>query len=686
MDRLQQAIQAVLSGVSRSHLDVLLFLVVATTFWGRSSTASHLSSMYWVDSATGKIQRSALDGSNVVDVVVGLNSPQALEIDVNQARVYWKDGSDIWTANDDGTGAQVLVGGAGAKDIALDLVNAKLYWTAATIRRANLDGSGAEDVVAGLTNPWAIAVDPPRGKVYWSDGNDDKLQRANLDGTNVQDLITTNVPFAAHIALDTASSKLYWGDIQDGAIRRINTFGGGYQELVSGLMFPAGITIDEANNKMYWTDYGTSKIQRATVDGTDIEDLVVGGINSPWDVVVNATTTAPYCVLTDNGDGTATLVCDHSSFTLRSGDLFNIATLPAGDPNCPHGGYRWDTGRDNGDGGGAPADGVLQPGEVDASSFVCNGAPGTPGQNAPISLLSLVSLPAGDPACPDGGTQINAGLDDGDGAGVPGDGVLQPDEIDSVALVCNGATGGPGANGHSALVAVRDLPPGVSCPQGGFELSFGVDDGSGAGVSGDGTLDMDEVLATVILCHGVGGAAASSCTVASAENGTTILTCPDGTSVKIRDGKDGGCASTPPSLIPWLLPVGVFGRQQRRAWRRARHATSPVKAARGAGPGPRAPADAARALSGEFGGQRLQARCELMQFESPNPLFPLAEWLSERLWLFSKRRSHGCQRSISPEHASQAGGILHSTRPHRQTPCLSSYQHSGELALADRHC
>jgi DNA-binding beta-propeller fold protein YncE len=76
-----------------------------------------------------------------------------------------------------------------------------MYWAdkgTDKIQRANLDGSGVEDIITGLTYPAGIALDIPGGKIYWTDFYNDKIQRANLDGSNVEDLITTGLsgPYA----------------------------------------------------------------------------------------------------------------------------------------------------------------------------------------------------------------------------------------------------------------------------------------------------------------------------------------------------------------------------------------------------------------------------------------------------------------------------------------------------------
>ena len=79
------------------------------------------------------------------------------------------------------------------------------------IQRANLDGSNVEDLVtSGLRSPPSIALDIAGGKMYWTDVDGDNIQRANLDGSNVEDLITSGLSSPWGIALDIAGGKMYW--------------------------------------------------------------------------------------------------------------------------------------------------------------------------------------------------------------------------------------------------------------------------------------------------------------------------------------------------------------------------------------------------------------------------------------------------------------------------------------------
>lgn len=101
-------------------------------------------------------------------------------------------------------------------DLVLDWENSRIYWTdfsAGKIQRANLDGSGIEDLaVIAPSTPLGIALDLDAGKMYWTDPEADKIQRANLDGTGVEDLVTTGITDPHRIALDITGGKMYWTD------------------------------------------------------------------------------------------------------------------------------------------------------------------------------------------------------------------------------------------------------------------------------------------------------------------------------------------------------------------------------------------------------------------------------------------------------------------------------------------
>ena len=162
----------------------------------------------------------------------------------------------------------------------------KLYWTdwgTDRIQRSNLDGTGIEDLVVGggLDGPDGLALDVAGGKVYWTDAGASKIQRANLDGSNVESLVTgLGIPYG--LALDISDGKMYWTDRQTSRIQRANLDGSGIEDLIaSGLVFPGELVLDLSGDKMYWTNPGSNKIQRADLDGSQVQDVVTGGLGSP---------------------------------------------------------------------------------------------------------------------------------------------------------------------------------------------------------------------------------------------------------------------------------------------------------------------------------------------------------------------------------------------------------------------
>ena len=80
------------------------------------------------------------------------------------------------------------------------------------------------------------------GQMYWTDAGSDKIQWANLDGSDVEDLVI-GVDGPLGIALDVAVGKMYWIGYS-GKIQRANLDGSGIEDLVTGLDSPTGIALD----------------------------------------------------------------------------------------------------------------------------------------------------------------------------------------------------------------------------------------------------------------------------------------------------------------------------------------------------------------------------------------------------------------------------------------------------------
>jgi len=176
---------------------------------------------------------------------------------------------------------KALYGGDGSqyfsRGLVVDPAGGKMYWadqTAGRIQRANLDGSNVETLLSGFAGGAlkGIEIDPAAGKMYWTDSVAQKIQRANLDGSGVQDLVMLQTGLW-DVALDTAAGKMYWGSTEDDTIHRANLDGSGAELLWTGAASadPRGIAIDPLAGKMYWYDSSATQILRANLNGTSVE-------------------------------------------------------------------------------------------------------------------------------------------------------------------------------------------------------------------------------------------------------------------------------------------------------------------------------------------------------------------------------------------------------------------------------
>ena len=251
--------------------------------------------MYWASWNLGSIQRAKLDGTNLQNVVTGLTWPRDVALNIAGNKMYWVDPGayKVQRANLDGSNVENLVNTQGQPfGVAIDVMNGKLYWSTwnpGKIRRANLDGTNVEDFVTGLSEPEDIDLDLSGGKIYWTDTVTNKIQRANLDGSNTEDLVTVGLSHPLEMVLDVAGGKMYWTNTSFhpgpwpglDKIQRANLDGTNVEDLVTtGLVLATGIDLDLSDGKMYWTDTVLNKIQRANLDGSSIEDVIVSSANA----------------------------------------------------------------------------------------------------------------------------------------------------------------------------------------------------------------------------------------------------------------------------------------------------------------------------------------------------------------------------------------------------------------------
>ena len=272
------------------QIKALVLAALATTFGVRTANAQRI---YWSDVAVDGIHRADLDGSNIEPIVTG--STWGLALDLVEGKMYWSDiaTSSIRRANLDGSDAEhVLADEYGAPgQIALDLLHGKVYWNNGLgVWRANLDGTGIENVLFDAEFPMpGLALDPAGGILYWTYADDSfkAVMKANLDGSNPQQLITEGLWGPRAIALDKPSEQLYF---LDGHIRRADTDGANVEiilRLGTNVGVATDLALDVSRSKVYWSDRRIWGVHRANLDGSDPERLPIDLPYEPWHIAID---------------------------------------------------------------------------------------------------------------------------------------------------------------------------------------------------------------------------------------------------------------------------------------------------------------------------------------------------------------------------------------------------------------
>ena len=230
-----------------------------------------------LDSA-GAVKVIDADGSNETVLASGsiIVEPDGIEVDVAAGKMYWTD-----------------MGPGGAADKSVADKDGR-------IMRADLNGKNIETLVPkGITTtPKQLALDVTGGKIYWCDrgdvGNknvDPKVMRANLDGSDVEILVSTDVMSPVGIALDLPNGKLYFSDRYANTIKRVNLDGTGVEIVVKDTKYPVDLAIDLKTRSIYWTARETGGLYREDVDGNDMDGSsltpIITGLQAPIGVTID---------------------------------------------------------------------------------------------------------------------------------------------------------------------------------------------------------------------------------------------------------------------------------------------------------------------------------------------------------------------------------------------------------------
>jgi DNA-binding beta-propeller fold protein YncE len=194
----------------------------------------------------------------------------------------------------------------------------------------NPDGSDEKTVVSeGRRIPDGIAVDVAAGHIYWTNmgnpnANDGSIERADLDGRNVTDIVPAGGTFTPkQLQLDKKNGRLYWSDREGMRVMRANLNGSNIETLVEtgrgeadrrdARNWCVGIALDVERGKVYWTQKGTDNAGQGRIFRANLEipkgqspanrkdiEVLFDGLPEPIDLDLDLANRMMYW--TDRGD------------------------------------------------------------------------------------------------------------------------------------------------------------------------------------------------------------------------------------------------------------------------------------------------------------------------------------------------------------------------------------------------
>jgi hypothetical protein len=251
-----------------------------------SSTSAQFNKMLIGDNNNGQIIIANIDGSDIDTVNIGglYQSFYDADIDPIHEKIYMAWYYGIYSMNYDGSNFDTLVaypGGGYSCGIAVDAPNGHIYWGSTPedkIYRADLDGTNQITILSGLGYVSDVDIDQIHGYLFYGQYiiNATKgVYRVNLDGSNNTTIVSGYS--AAYLGLNIKDSVIYFTN--GSTSRKINYDGTGDSLLFS--FQPGGFFVDTTNSLVYYSSMTGNKIFKSDLSGGNVVDLITTQLESP---------------------------------------------------------------------------------------------------------------------------------------------------------------------------------------------------------------------------------------------------------------------------------------------------------------------------------------------------------------------------------------------------------------------
>lgn len=238
-----------------------------------------------MDVTEGVLTELELDGSNPTLRLTPITSPYFPSFHAATNQFFFSEAAQkkLWSMNyDDTNQTAIITVAAGLNDVSIDATNSKLYYAiknASEIRFCDFDGSN-DAIALTPASPTRVKVDISGGKCYWAVQSAPRIYRDTIPGGGASELLVTDTGIIEQFDLDLVNGKIYWSNSDDDLVRRCDLDGSNIETIVTSLVDVWGCAVDGANGKVYYTEGAPKNVKRANLDGSS-QEIIWSGLTFP---------------------------------------------------------------------------------------------------------------------------------------------------------------------------------------------------------------------------------------------------------------------------------------------------------------------------------------------------------------------------------------------------------------------
>lgn len=289
--------------------------------------------MYWVEDSAGKIMQANLDGTGITEILAGRTTPQFLQFNPKNDRLYWTEYSTgLYSISTDGSDLRHLldISSGSTAGLALDLNNDHVYVASAAgqLYRYEIGSSypeiGSSLSVSLASSTYGIAFNDATNALWATSFSDNKVYSLDISTWNDFDQITSGLSNPLGMALTEDNSQVLWVERDGGKVQIANVGESTFATLVEGEDSPFGITVhvrtSGGNDFASWIatfDLAEGETgETADPDGDGISNLLEYALNlNPTSADRNA---LPQATILEEG-GSSYLVLEVNKSSTASG-------------------------------------------------------------------------------------------------------------------------------------------------------------------------------------------------------------------------------------------------------------------------------------------------------------------------------------------------------------------------------